>query len=293
MKKLLAILTTAGLLSATVGAQTQSTSTTTTSLASKSPQENAAVGAVSQRAPGTWVRAALARHMALNSQRRTDGHFGDQSSTQSSAQAGSGTSGSSSTGLGSLGSLLSLAGGSGGLGNLISGLAGGTSGSSGTNGSSTSGQNYTLADLIAMGQAAGSSSGSSSSSSTKTGTAQVRQDTSAGGAIGRLPKLYARSQSSTGDSTSTTTPEQSFGKRWSNAMLETFFTALSAGFQTPAFITVLKDALRPLILPPAAADGSSTGGSGSSGGSGGSSSTGSGGGIENLPASGGSSGSSL
>ncbi len=32
-------------------------------------------------------------------------------------------------------------------------------------------------------------------------------------------------------------------------MLGTFFSALSVGFQSSAFITMLEDALRPLVLP--------------------------------------------
>jgi hypothetical protein len=107
---------------------------------------------------------------------------------------------------------------------------------------------------------------SSASASKVAGTSQTR---TFGGAIGRLPKSTAVEQTSTTDTTTTTTDttttESSFGTRWLTAMTSTFFTAITVGFQTSAFVDVLKDAIRPLFLPASSADTNSDGTSSGSG----------------------------
>ena len=271
------------LLTVFASAQTQ----TSTSLADLTPQENVAGGAVSQRSPGTWVKVALARHAGLQALRLTGPRNGQPNTTEAQARFGSGTSSSAATTTGGLSGLLSLVsqlGSTGSLGNLSSLLgsltSGQTTGSTTGDSTSTTGTNYTLADLIAMGQAAGATQKTINASTTAqdsavTGskTAGVSQTRTFGGAIGRLPKPAAVEQTSTTTGTTTTT-QPSFGTRWLTAMTSTFFTAVTVGFQTPLFVNALKDALRPLFLPSSNADTNSDG-----------TSSGSGNGIENIPAS--------
>ena len=277
----------AGLLAAFASAQTQ----TTTSLADSTPQDNVAGGAVSQRSPGTWVKAALARHMALQAIRLTGPRNGQPNTTEAQAQFGSGTTSSTAATTGGLSGLLSLVsklGSTGSLGNLTGLLGnltnGSTTGSTTTTGTSTTGTgtNYTLADLIAMGQAAGATQKSINTSSTiqdssasGTAVAAAAQTPTAGGAIGRLPKPTAVEQSSTGTTTTQPAATPSFGTRLVTAMTSTFFTAITVGFKSSLFVNALKDALRLLILPPAQQSTNSTNST--------SNSNSSSSGIENLP----------
>jgi hypothetical protein len=296
-------------------AQTQ----TGTALTASTPQENAGGGGVSQRSPGTWIRAALARHNTLKGLRVNGPRFGQQNTTEVQAAQLAAATGNAATTTGGLGGLLDLVnqftGGSGAnlgnltnlLGNLTGGSSTTTGGTSTTTGSTTSGgTNYTLADLIAMGQAAGGTQKSSTNAvvsqpagqtaSANNSTARTINGNTFGGAIGRLPKPEERFQTAT---TTTTQPASTpkFGTRWVTAMTSTFFNAIALGMQSDAFITALENALRPLILPQSS--GSSNSGTGSGSGSGSGTTTGgttggstTGGGIENLPASGGSTGGS-
>lgn len=220
-----------------VAAQTTST-TDATNLAANTPAENASGGSVAARSPGTWVQAALGRHNGLQGIRLKGPRFGQPNTEEGAIRAagGTGTSGTSTTG--GLSSLLGLVSQLGGLGSLT-GLT-----NTGTN-TGTGETNYTLEDLIALGQAYENSLQKSNNAAGKSSV-----NTQAGGAIARLPKPAQTAQSTT--TTTTTTPattESSFAVRWTNAMLGTFFSALSVGFQSSTFITMLEDALRPLVLP--------------------------------------------
>jgi len=109
-----------------------------------------------------------------------------------------------------------------------------------------------------------------------------------GGAIGRLPKPEQLFQQNTGTTGTGTTQELSFKERWANAMLQTFFTALTLGLQSSTVIDAIKDGLRPLMFP--GDEQAGTDGSDDSGGSGGKDTGGSGDGIEDLTPSGSSGG---
>jgi hypothetical protein len=229
---------------------------TASDLASATPQENASSSAVNQRAPGTWVRGAIARHTGLKGLRLTGPRFGQPNTEEADLRFGTGTGTTSTTdGLGGLLDLLNQVGGLGELGNLVGGLTGGTTGGTDT----TGGTNYTLADLIALGQSVGATSKSITAdatseagggATTKVGaTTQTRYGRTYGGAIARLPKPEERYQTST-----TTTETTSFKTRWANAMAQTFFSAVALGFQSTAFIELLKDSLRPLVLPQSQTD---------------------------------------
>jgi hypothetical protein len=260
---------------------------------SGSNNDNLTVGAVHGGTPGSWVRAAIARHNELIDLRVNAARAGEEAGVRPTATGQtSGTSGTSSS-LGDLSSLLSLAsqyGDLGSLGSLIGSLTGSTTGSTTDSGSGTG--NYTLADLIALGQAYGNqktrntqqTAASTSQGSSSSGTTQSSNQRVFGGAIARLPKPEERFQQAT---TQPSGSELGFGTRWANAMLQTLFTSLTLGFQSDAFIEALKDALRPLVLP------SSNQGSGTGNGSGNGSSGNGGNGIEDLtPADGGNGGSS-
>jgi hypothetical protein len=235
---------------------TQSQTTDAKDLTTGTPQENAGSGRVAARAPGTWVQAAIARHSKLMAERLTAARFG-QSSTASSQSSSSQTSTSSQSGLSGLAGLLSLASQAGstgslsGLSGLLSGLTGATTGTTTGFPAPANGTSYTLDDLIRLGQLFGGGTQTTTTTTTggnttaKSTTRQVNQ-TAAGGAIGRLPKPEQRFQQST---TSTTTAETDFKTRWANAMLQTFFSALTLGLQSSQFIDLVKDALRPLVLP--------------------------------------------
>ncbi len=253
-------LTAIGLSGLPVAAQSQSSTTNNSSsdLSASSPKQNASTGAVSQRAPGTWVRSAIERHNTLKGQRLTGPRFGRPNDTEAQLRfgttSGSNSSQSGSSDLSGLLNLLNQLGSTGSLGDLVNNLTGSSTSGSGTN--------YTLDDLIALGQSLG---GSQKSSATQ------------------------QSTTTTTSTTTQSTEESSFGARWASAMLKTFFSALTVGFQSDFFIEALKDVLRPLVLPSSDSGGSNAD-SGSGDGAGGDSG---GGGIEDLsPGSGGSSGSS-
>jgi hypothetical protein len=205
-----------------------------------------------QGAPSTWVTAARARHQAYIQARVGNPRSGQPGGTLDGLETASGTS----TGGLDFSSLLNLLtqyglGGSADLSGLIDGL-------SGTTGSSTSGSGMTIEDLLRLrDQLQGTSgtsgtSGNTSTYSSKTDsrsqlvtTAASYETRTGSGAIGRLPKIEARSQTTT-----TTTDERRFVARWAEQMSKTVFAALTVGFSSQDFVTLLKDALRPIFTVP-------------------------------------------
>lgn len=283
---------------------TQTQTTSATDLTTASPQENASGGRVAARAPGTWVQAAITRHSELMAQRLQGPRFGQQNTQEGQARGGTQAATTGQSGFGGLADLLRLAtqfgstGSLSGLSGLLTGTTGTTTGSTGGFPPPANGTSYTLEDLIRLGQMHGGgtptptgTSTAGGSTATKTSTSQTNQQATPGGAIGRLPKPEQRVQQTT---TSTPQVQTDFKTRWANAMLQTFFSAVTLGLQSNQVIGAIKDALRPLILPPAENNnGGNSGGSGngSGNGSGGGSGNGSGGGIEDLNPGGGGGGS--
>ncbi|HPM23084.1 MAG TPA: hypothetical protein PLP66_04225 [Phycisphaerae bacterium] len=220
-----------------VAAQTTST-TDATNLAANTPAENASGGFVAARSPGTWVKAALSRHNGLQGIRLTGPRFGQPNTEEGAIRAAGNTGTSGTSTAGGLSSLLGLVSQLGGLDSLADLTNTGANTNTGTGDT-----DYTLEDLIALGQAYENSQQKSSNAASRSSV-----NTQAGGAIARLPKRAQTAQSTT-TTTTTGTTESSFAVRWTNAILGTFFSALSVGFQSSAFITMLEDALRPLVLP--------------------------------------------
>ena len=111
----------------------------------------------------------------------------------------------------------------------------------------------TIADLLALRDAlAAQSSSSSTSTAAKSTTSATVNDSATtasnathtfGGAIARLPKA---SQAQT-QTTTTGTSDQKFLSRLLTSWTNTFFTAISLGFQTTDFISALKKGLEPLF----------------------------------------------
>lgn len=234
--------------------------------------------------PGSWVQAAITRHKALIAVRVNAPRGGEAAGDRSSLAANTttGTSTSLNTGSTTLDSLLSLLGGSSSSLTALTGLLGTTSTSTGS--TTTTGSTATdprLAALLALRDANKNSSTEKTSTATQQSSSTAASSSSSttrvgGAAVNRLPKAEQRLQSSTTD----TTTETPFAARWASAMLSTFFTAVTAGFQSTGFITFLKDGLRPLMYPTdSSGDGSNSGNNNNSGGSG---SGGSGSGIEDI-----------
>lgn len=259
-------------------------------LAAGTPAENVTSGRVSARAPGTWVRAAIARHNEWMGLRVTGPRFGvgpskalggvgETSADQGATETTDGTTG----GLGDLTGLLGSLGSLGDLTSVVTGLTGGSSTTTGT----TDGMDPRLAALLELRDAAAGNNKSITdmaqdiepvSGSDKADLTRQAGRYTFGGAIARLPKPEERFQD--------VQEERKFLPRLLESWTTTFLTALSVGFQSQDFIDFLKDALRPLILPPAASgtdtDGTTEGSdTGSSAGSG--TGTSSEGGIENIP----------
>ena len=78
-------------------------------------------------------------------------------------------------------------------------------------------------------------------------TAQTSSVQATSGAIARLPKAEDRFQE--------VTEERSFTARLMESWSQTFFSAITLGFQSSDFIDLLKDALRPLVVPQETSDG--------------------------------------
>lgn len=228
-------------------------------LTDSSAADNVATGRVAARAPGTWVRAAIARHNDWIGARVTGPRFGTGPSEELDG-AGESSADQSTTGsTGSLGDLSGLLGSLGSLGSLgdLTGLATSLTGGTSSTTSSTDGMDPRLAALLALRDAAAGSNKSINKSvsdqaeeaeSTTTGASasdkgltQQTQRYSFGGATSRLPKAEERFQD--------TTEDRKFLPRLVESWTTTFLTALSVGFQSTDFIDILKDAIRPLIIP--------------------------------------------
>ncbi len=216
-----------------------------------------------QRAPGSWVQLAIRRHN------------GEDVAPANSTTGNSGTN--TSTGSGGISDLINSVLGSGLLGGTnIGGLLGGTTnttnaGSGTTNtstGTATTGGDrpsgipsnvpQSVIDQII---AAGIDPNTIFAKSLDDPVIDAADDASANaGSSNTQIKQSVREQ------TTTPTSQPAFRTRLLNTLMQTFFTALTVGFQSQDFIDALKDGLRPLIRPQAA---SSDGGNGSSDGSGG------------------------
>ncbi len=201
--------------------------------------------------PSSWVRAALTRHSNLMGQRLTGPRFGESNEAEAALRFNGGGSSSSSAGglLGLANSFASTFGLSGGVESLLGGMAGGsggtTSGSSGSgSGSGSSPTPDQLAQLEALMALAEGNRQVMNGLGDDVGAESANGFTESaghqfGGALGRLTKPEQRFQQ--------VEQETPFRIRWADAMLQTFFTSLTVGFQSNDFITILEDALRPLF----------------------------------------------
>jgi len=267
-------------LSLTVLGQTTTTTSTTdlTVLGDHTPTENLSGASVAARAPGTWITAARERHQAFIQARITNPRNGEAAGTTDGLEpvsdSSTGSSGGTSAlgGLGDLGSLLDLVGGAGGLTGLVGGAT--TGSTTGTTGG------MTLQDLLALrDQLMG---GSSTTGTSTTGTSDTTSGKAASGngktasrsselrggsgAIGRLPKLYDQSATTgttTTTGTSTTTDTRKFLPRLADGLADSFFSALTLGFQSDAFITYLESWMNAILAPQTSTDSSSSSDSGS------------------------------
>jgi len=278
MRRALIVLTLAAW--ATVQAQTSDTGSV--SLLDRTPEENASTGSMRERAPGTWVRAAIQRHREFIQARVNNPRSGEAAGTteglQSSGQPS--TTGSLSSGLLDL---VSQLGGSSGLTGGLSGLISDLTGSgTGAGGGMTIEDLRRLRDELLGAAAAGSSASTSSSSKQSDRSQSVAETRDDSGAIGRLPKVEARAQQSS--TTQNTTDDRKFVVRLADGLANTFFSAIAAGMRTTPFINLLKEAIRPLLFPSTGGDSGENGDNNSGGGSGG--------GIEDLNPSNGGSGNS-
>lgn len=193
------------------------------------------------RAPGKIVSDALATHAERTSARIQAQREGDTTVLLDPAfSAGSGSSGGSSGGLGGL--LDGLLGG-GGLGDLLGGNLGGLLGGL-TGGNATGGNTDTGDD----------SDGNSNIPSNITPEVLqlleqfgINPDDVFGAEA--TSKVDAQSQDTTPDE-----EEPRFRARLAEALLDQLFTSLAIGLRSPPFISVLADALRPILLPESEAD---------------------------------------
>lgn len=244
---------------ATTGTTATGTPTTQT-VGDNSPTENLLT--VGERAPGTVIDAARARHLRLRDNRLAYQHGQD---TGTGTTTGSGTGTTTTTGTTDLSDTLSGLINSGGLGSLAgllgsgnldlgSLLGGGSTGSTGTSstGTSTTGSNIPsniTPEVIAMLQGAGFNIDElfPASGTQKAADRSQNLENSANSILmDRWPgKIDAISQ--------TTTEERSFGERWKTEMALTFFrtvfTAINAGLSQPAFIQNIADVLQPILRP--------------------------------------------
>ena len=205
-------------------------------LSDSPPAENATGSAVRQRAPGLNVQAALARHNTLRDARlsaqrtQATADLAHEDTASSGGSSTSGLSGLLNTVLNS--GLLGSAGGN--LGSSISGLLGSTgttTGGTSTTTGNSSGLPQEVLDAIA---AAGITLKGLNSAKELTQPAEP------------VNKTFARMQTTTG------TEETKFRVRWADAMMSTFFTAISVGFQTSDFVDALKDFWRGILIPDSA-----------------------------------------
>jgi len=238
--------------------------------------------ALSGGTPGSWVRAALTRHKTYINERVNARRSGTSNTSQSQSASASSSSGSLSSTLNLTNLLNQFAGSYASLGSIsgLSSLLGGqgTSTAGSTQGTDLASYIYALA----ASRNAGATGTKTGPQATINGTMPSNDTTTpSGGALARLPKAEQLYQS---QNTTTTTDDRKFTARLLDSWAQTFFAALTLGFQQSDFIKVLKDALRPLIVP-TSSTGQNSSGSGGSSGTGGSSGSGgsqTGGGIENL-----------
>jgi len=186
--------------------------------------------------PGSWVEAAIARHEAFITARVNSARSGGEAGVRLDESTSSSSSSSTTD---TLTSLLSSLGGTSGLTSLLSGLTGSSTSTTTGSTSEADAAAAALQNLIALRDAA-------SGSTSKVSNTQKATDT-AGGAIARLPKAESRTQSSTTTTTDTTT--RSFGQRLVDSWSQAFFAALTVGFQSTDFVTMLEDAITPIFYP--------------------------------------------
>ncbi len=191
------------------------------------PRERVSGGALSERAPGNTIRAALARHNALSASRfnRTDDDSDDSPSSPppetTSALGGSLSDllslGSTLLG-GNIGSTLGLAGGV---------VGGGTTPATGSD--STTGEDTSTSDTDSL--------------------TQLIEDQIAAESGGRAQnpgdKALNSAQTVDGDG-----DELKFRVRWTNAMLSTTFAALSIGLQSRFVVDFFADIFSPIFPSP-------------------------------------------
>lgn len=200
---------------------------TDTSVADRHPSENVRGGAVRERAPGRTIDLARARHRELRDARLAAQRSGETSALAPEPAATSGS--------GSLGDLLG-----GSLGDLLGGSLGSvvnTLFNTGVGGTSTPSSGTDLSNLppevIQMLEGAGINLSDLTQRSRDDATTV---DTTTSKTSSRAQEIIPQE-------------ERDFVVRWADAMLSTFFAALTVGFQTPDFIDVLKDLFRPVLFP--------------------------------------------
>ncbi|RMF85567.1 MAG: hypothetical protein D6744_01215 [Planctomycetota bacterium] len=209
------------------------------SLADHSPADNVKGGVVQQRAPGRIVEAARARHSLLAQQRLAAQRAGDTSVLAPEETAAlTGGAGNPLSSL--LDGLLGSVGGVGGIGDLLGGLTG-TSGA--TQGSTT--------DAVT----GGTTGGANIPSNIPPEAIQMIIDAGIdiNGLFGKTldePAAGLAADKSEQRSQTADTGETKFVTRWADAMLSSLFTALVIGFQTPDFVNLLADFIRPIFIPP-------------------------------------------
>jgi len=203
-------------------------------------------GAVRERAPGRIIDQARARHAALRDARLAAQRSGDTSGLAPEG-LGPATTGATNALTNLLGDLL----GSGILGGLsggdISSILGNLTGGSGTTGGSTTGATGIT----------GNSGGTGPNIPSNIPPEAIQLIQNAGIDINQLfakpraptataaDKDRGRSQAATPDQ-----QQPKFVVRWVDAMLSTLFTALTVGFQSPDFVSMLADFIRPLFPAP-------------------------------------------
>ncbi|MCA9243934.1 MAG: hypothetical protein KDA32_08280 [Phycisphaerales bacterium] len=193
------------------------------------PAENVRGGALSARAPARIVDAARAQHAQFQ-QVRVNLRRANPGAEIALPQAT--TTGSSSSGTTGNALIDSLLGNFGGLSGLLGNLGGTNTGTSG-NGTSNIPSNIPQ-EAIDLLRNAGIDINSLFSKSINDSSGE---------------KTDVRSQTTTDGTT-----REKFLPRLFSSLISTTFTALTVGFQTPAFINVLADFLRPAFGLPTSAE---------------------------------------
>lgn len=233
----------------TISASAQTSSTTTETVADRAPSENVRSGAVSERAPGNIVQDALARHSQLAADRlerqRSGGNVGNgdgESSGSSGSDSGSGSSSDMFGGL--LGDILG-GGLLGGVGDLLGGSSGSSTGDSSTETGGSSGvpSNITPEVIALLEQFGIDINDVFPSGSSNTGS------TNSSGTSGSVNRLKGTSTFQTNGTDTPTEEEPKFVVRWGNALLGALFDAIESGVKLNAFVNLLEDIFRPLLIP--------------------------------------------